>query len=1357
MEVYNQFVHPSTSIFSTYCNFTGKNDDNLIVSKGNLLQVFKVVQVSKRGATEIEEYEAQIDESFKLILISEYALNGKILDIHKFRSIEDDDIDYLLVSTELAKISIVKWNPSDYLISVISLHYYETVLDSLLMEKLSTRDVLHRIDPNNNCSIIQVDDILVFLPFKKDEKSEFDITDDLNSPIEMKDFSKNSVLDPVTNSNLFNESFIINTKTLHPDLKNIVDIQFLNSYRNPTLAILYAPESLSWTGYLPKVKDNMKVIVLSLNLESKAADTIIELSDLPYDLDSIYPLDQPINGFLLKGSNEILHINSLGAIKGIYVNEFYTETSNLSLKDQSDLDIFLELSSICQVNDSEVLLITKDGKFYTLIFDEVGGVSNLTSIFVNNGASYSGININSVLDITNIPGQKLIFICSQGSDALLLGWKPQNNQKDSSTKSEISTDIFDTDEDFWLYQDEKDEIENDYKQFITKSVFIKMDKLINIGPLSDFTLGYLSVDQKLMGLPNPNYKDTTIFGSSGLDESGSVSIITPTIKPLIKESLKFSNANKIWTVPSHKGDTKYLITTDQKTSKTQIFDVSKNYKDVINKNFKSNSFTIQFGTIIVNGRVRPVQVLFHSVIIYNMVFGKVTTMTFEKEINSSVIYDNYIVVIMTTGEIEILEYDDDSKTLLKMDLPALLNFLIFTNAWISSSPLLNHATPIKKRTASGNPVKVKQNLEEDILFWLVTADNRLLVFKKDHLEKVHEFKNIHKMPEYLQLSNMNPAYDADVDPMLKQCIFTQIGDQYDTKNYLIILTYGGEIIMYESFFDPVQQYFRFIKANDLFQLPITGAPANSYSYATKIERNLFKIENLDNSQVVMLTGATSFIIYKQYNSYPRMFKFTSAPLLYFAPFSNNKCSDGLITIDDKKSCRMVQLDFNFDYSNKLPIQKIQIGETINKIVYHEQTNIFIISTLKTEKFIAVDIENEELLEKNEEEDKKEEEEVIEIKPEDKCKSPAQNYRGFVKILSPETWSIIDTLELEPNESCTTLDVLKLKINGTDGNKNVIFIGTAVLQSENISTNGSWKLCDLINVVPEPDRPEAKYRLKVSSNESAKGPVLDACSVDGRFAVIQGQRMLIRMLKNEGNAAPVAFADTSLYSNKVKSFENLMIVGDCYHSLTLYGFDAEPYRMITLSKDEHHMNLNECEFIIHNQNLYILASDDNLVLHIFQYDPYDGQSLKGLKLLKKSSFRSNAQTTKMINCNRRESLFSMVSTLPIRKDVDLGFEVIASNIDGSFYKVSPINEYQYRRLYSLQNYIAEKEHHWLGLNPKMNAVGNLEDKSMVIKRPFIEFRLLTKFSSMNEEKKKMFAMRLGKDALLNIYRDMISLQ
>jgi cleavage and polyadenylation specificity factor subunit 1 len=1346
MEVYNQFVNPTTSLSGLYCHFTKSNDDNLIVSKGNLLQVFKLVDVSidltKQDfeTIELEEYKNEKNTNYKLILISEYSLNGKILDIHKFRP-DNENIDFLLVSTETAKISIVKWNPSDHLISVISLHYYEIVLESMLMEKLKTSDVTHRTDPNNGCTIMHVDDLFIFLPFKKDESiDDFELNDDYKPTIENKHNVKILEIESISKSTLFDDSFLLNAKTLHSDLKNIVDIQFLHSYRNPTIAILYAPETESWTGYLPEAKDNMKVIVLSLDLQRKSADVIIEVDKLPYDLERIIPLQHPINGFLLMGSNEIIHINSLGSTKGVYVNEFFLKTSLFELKDQENLDLFLDLSEVCQVSDSEVLLITKEGKFYTLVFEEIGGVSNLNRIVMNDQSKYLDVKISCVLNIINIPGKNIIFISSQGSDAMLINWEYQLKNQNDIVNNEIENDIFDGEEDIWLYQNDETKQNDELNTSLTNCKFTVLDKLINMGPLSDFTTGYISLEPKLHGLPNPNFKDTTIIGASGLDDTSALSILTPTVKPLIKSSLKFSNASKIWTVKNHNGETKYLITTDQKTLKTQIFEVSKGYKEFKNKKFRSNSFTIQFGTLSFDDKIRPVQVLSHKIHVYNLSFGHLATLTFDNEINHSIIHENYIVVLMKTGEIDILEYDDETRQLNKMDLPALLNFLIFTNAWISKSSLLNHATPVKKRDLDGNIVEGTQNFKEEVLFWLVTADNRLLVFRKDHLEKVHEFKNIHKMSEYLQLSNMDPNYEADVDPILKQCIYTKLGDKYDNKNYLIILTFGGEIIMYESFFDPIQQCFRFIKSNNLFQLPITGAPGNSYSYATKIERNLFKIDNLQGSNVVMVTGAMPFMIYKQYNSFPRMFKFTSKALLYFASFSTSACLDGLITIDDKKSCRMIQIDYDFDYSNKLPIKKYPIGQTINKVAYHEASNLFLISTLKQQKFNLLDAEGNDTIEYNK-----------------NLRKPAVNYRGQIQLVSPEKWTVIDTFELNENEICTSLSVLDLKNNGTDSKRISVFIGTGIFQSEDVPTSGSWKIYDIINVVPEPGKPEAKFKLKPVSSETAKGPVLDACSVDGRFAVIQGQRMLVRMLKSDGNAAPVAFTDTSLYSAKIKAFENLMLVGDSYQSVSLYGFDAEPYRMLPLAKDEHKMKLTECEFIVHNQNLYILASDENSILHVLQYDPYDAKSLKGNKLIRKSAFRSNSDTTKMITCNRRSCFFSMVNTLPIRSDVDLGFEVIGSNSDGSFYKVSPINEYQYRRLYALQNYIADKEHHLLGLNPKMNAIGNLQDEIPLIKRPFIEFKLLTKFSSMNEDKKKMFAIRLGKDALVDIYRDMISLQ
>lgn len=1342
MEVYNQFVLPTASKLAVCCNFTKSDDLNIIVSKGNLLQVFKLLDINTRNKVtdaeivDLSGYTIDNGTQYKLTMVSEYHLFGKIISIHKFRP-ENEKVDYLMVSTETAKISVVKWNPSDNLVSVISLHYYESVFQSLLFEDIQAGEVLHRSDPNNGCTIMFINDLIVVLPFKNEDLlSDINDNDDYQPVV---DLVHTKSVDTESNStDLFLGSFVMNAKTLHDDLKNIVDIQFLYSYKNPTLAILYSPEDPISTSTLVEKKDNLKVIVLSLDLNVKSADILMEINNLPYDLERVFPLSDPLNGFLLTGANEVIHINSMGAAKGIYVNEYYPLTSGFDIKNQGDLDLFLELAEFCQLTDNEVLMITQDGCFYTLVFDNVGGVSHLNKIIKNEVSGFQGLNISLVLNIVKIPERNLLFVCSDGSDAMLLQWDYQStgSEKDSTNPT------YEDEEDMWLYDNSDSNNEDKLSTSISTCKFTVVDKLINIGLLSDFTLAPHSLEPKFHGLSNPNYNETAIFSASGCDSSGAMAVIAPTVKPIIKSTLKFSNASKIWTVEGHKQDTKYLIITDQKSSTTQIFEVHKDYMELKPKDFRGRSFTVQFGSFKTNEKIRLVQVLAHKIIVYNLSFTFITTLSFDQEINNAVIYDNFIVLLMSSGEIDVLEYNDSPRKLVKMDLPALLNYLIFTNAWVTKSSLLKHSISTKKRDFNGDIIDRNVSLDEDeYLFWLVTADNRLLVFKQNHLEKVFEFKNIHKMPEYLQLSPMDPQYEADVDPMMKQCIFTDIGDGVECKDYLIILTFGGEIIMYETFFDPSQQCFRFIKANDLFALPISGAPGNSYLYATKIERNLFKMDNLCGSKAVMVSGTMSFMIYKQHNSVPRMFKFTSHPFLYFSSFTTHNCINGLITIDDKKSCRMVQLDFDYDYSNTYPIRKIPVGKTLSHIAYHDESQTFAVSSIRKEPFKL--------------HDKEDEEEIIKFNAD--LRMPAKNYRSSVHLISSSNWQLIDTYDLNENETCTTLKVLTLRMNGTDSERVTIFVGTGVLQTEEIASSGSWKLFDVAEVVAESGNPEQKYKLKYTSGETAKGPVLDACELDGRFAVIQGQRLLVRMIKSEGQVVPVAFTDTSLYSAKVKSFENLVVTGDSFHSMSLYGFDADPYRMIPLGQDEHALKLNDCEFIIHNQNLFVVAADDNSNLHVLQYDPYDPKSLKGHKLLRKTVFRSNSQTTKMIRLNRRSSLFSMVTTLPIRKDVDIGFEILGSNIDGSFYKMSPINEYQYRRLYSLQNFIADKEHHWLGLNPKMNSMGNLQGEMPIIKRPVIEFKLLTKFNSMSEEKKRMFAMRLGKDALVDVYRDLISLQ
>lgn len=1368
MEVYNQFIDPSTCLRSVACHFTSKNAQNLAVSKGTVLQIYKLIEIELSEETEesnnlndmVAGTESFIgdeiisslnDIHYKLAMITEYHLQGRIFDMSKFRCNENPDVDYLIICTDPCKLSIVKWNNSKNNLETTSLHYYEPAMEALFIEKNSKVEKIHRTDPNGLCTSIFTEDMFIFLPFYRDDiaaEVEDDIEDldkqtkkeskKLEQPADATSDSKKRKADEIIDEHpdekkakkYFDLSFIIAAKKLHSDLKNIIDYTYLYSYRNPTIAILYAPETLSWAGFLPKAKDNMKVIVLSLDLANHKADSIMEIPNLPYDVDSIYALPSPVNGFLLTGSNEILHVNSLGSVRGIYTNNYFPDTSDMKLRDQSSLKLALEWSKVEYIGDDQALLISEQGGLYDLGFDESGGISNLIKISPIDEKLYPNVSVNNVLDIVNFPDINSAFLCCQGSDSILLHWKYNLASKPKLT---AISDSKKQDEDSWLYGEE-DSKESSHRP-LTNCTFTEMDRIINCGPSSDFTIGKINNKKKIFGLPNPNLKEDAIICSSGLGKDTCLSVINPTVIPDIKSTLKFSSASKIWTLANGKGITKYLITTDFKTYKTQIFRVDKNYKDVHTHDFDPKQYSIQFATITRNRESYIVQVTPYKINMYSFKFKLIHSVSYDKEINAATIYGRYVIATMKNGEIDIYECNFEKKQLIKIDLPALLNCMIFTYAWIADSSILSdkNETDSKLNISSGES-------EKETTFWIVTADNRLLVFKKDHHEKVYEFKDIHKFPEKLTLSNMDPNYEADVDPLIKQVMLTSVGDKYFSKDYLFILTYGGEVLIYETEYDSGAKIHRFVKSNDLFEFPVVGAPENSYASATRIERYLFKFENFNGYQCVLVTGSTPFLILREHNSVPRMLKYGSIPALYFAPFNTGKCKDGLIAIDNQKSCRMCELDTSFNYANRVPIKKVPIGATINKVAFDSTSGTYIVATMTKVPYKAIDEDGEEF--SGLKEDKK----------------SADNYKGSVKLVSPVNWSIIDSTDLEDNEVCTALKAIHLMIYETvNETKDFILVGSGKYRVEDLTTKGSWKLYEIIDVVPDPSHPEAKNRLKIVTSGNSKGAVLGACNISERFSVIQAQRMLVRMIKKDGNAVPVAFTDTSLYAKDVKSFEDLLIIGDAYDGVSLYGFDAEPYRMLKLGKQKKNLCITACDFIVYEGNLYIIASDEDSILHLLQYDPYDPDSMRGHRLLNRSLFRFNGYCTAMKLENRRNSVFSMINTLNVPPNIDLGHEIIGCNIDGSFYKVSPVNEYSYRRLYSVQNFISDKCMHCLGLNPKMNAIGDLTDIMASVRRPFIDLELIRRYMNMNDDRKDRFSKRLGKNALVDTYRDLISLQ
>lgn len=1415
MDVYNAFVAPTTCEAACHAMFTAPAARNLLVARGNTLQIFQITKLNpymrrkplmethkkgRRGrgkrkgdtaependpqtsaalaapAAPVAQFEAVAPpKSHSLTLLAEYTIGGRILHMHAYRA-HDALVDYVVISTEYARLSVIKWDSALHCIATVSLHNYENVLEALVAGDLHKSPVLHRWDPNGLCDLVAAEDILAFLPFKrpdptgpveesaqetpklksilsKEKKSGKKKTVQIVTPDEEE--ARNivqsvNVRSPKRHSRAhYNESFILNASNLHSNLKNILDVQFLHGYSDPTIAVLYAPETQSCAAYLPKARDNLCVMVLSLNLETQKASTIMEIPNLPYDLDAIVPLTAPVNGFVLVGANEVIHINSLGSTKGISVNEYFEKTSSMILTNQASLNLRLENSQLCHITGTnEALLVTEKGKFYTLVFDEIGGISNLNRIVANEASTYAPVAVHSVTSITQVAGFNMLFLTCTGSDSVLIEYVPLTSSEKAVAVAAAASlapaskapaaplaDI-NEDDDSWLYNDEQqNDLVDSTLSSLSTSKFVLVDTLINIGPCKDFSLGYLSTQPKIKQLPNANFKENAIVASTGLDHCSGISILNPTIIPELKDRLKLTAATRLWTLDDHSGQSKFIVSTDLQSNTTDIYTV-KEYQ-LAQGNYDRKSYTIQFGSVHTQFGIKPIQITPHKITVYNMAFNITVSNSYEKVINYAQIFDHYILVITTTGELDILYYNEDEKTLDKIDLPALLNFQIITNGWISQSSILSSKS--KKRDSEGD-LKQGETLDDDVVFWLVTADNRLLTFQKNHLEKVFEFKDVHNLPLYLELEAMDPSYEADVDPTLKQVMFTSLGDEFHKKDYLLLLTFGGEIIIYETYFDLTQNSVKLIKSNASFGFPVTGAPENSYKYATNIERMMFKINDVGGKHTILVSGRMSFLITMESNSCPRMFKFTSKPMLSFARMSTSDCSSGIVCLDDVMHIRSFQMDATWNLSNLVPIKKVIIGETVDKVQYNEQSNVYIVSTMKSEPYKPLDEDGEVMGAWNKE-----------------AKLQGQINRGAVRLISTDNWSVIDTVELKENEVCISLEMMNnmvvsdnqlgiLQLKVTNMRKSRLFVGTGIYGNEDLPTNGSWKLYEIVRVNPSPGRPETIWKLRQDGGEECmRGPVLSACMVSGRFGVVQGQRMLVRTIKDDGSVVPVAFTDTSLCSRRIKAFENLVIVGDTFQGVEMFGFDADPYRMIPLSKDERGGNVNECDFIAYDKRLFIVSSDDEGKITLMEYDPYNVESTKGQRLIHKTGFNPHLFTTKMMCVSRRRSIFSMVTTLPFRKEFDLGSEVIASTVEGGFYRITPVADYQHRRLNLIQTFVNDNRPQWLGLGLDGN------------KGSIVEMRHIRRFLALDETIKKKTAGKLGKTALVEVYRDIIGVQ
>lgn len=158
------------------------------------------------------------------------------------------------------------------------------------------------------------------------------------------------------------------------------------------------------------------------------------------------------------------------------------------------------------------------------------------------------------------------------------------------------------------------------------------------------------------------------------------------------------------------------------------------------------------------------------------------------------------------------------------------------------------------------------------------------------------------------------------------------------------------------------------------------------------------------------------------------------------------------------------------------------------------------------------------------------------------------------IFAPESY----TLGLA--EQVMAVKNINLEVSeNTHERKDMIVVGTAFTRGEDTPSRGCVYVFEIIEVVPDPEKPETDRKLKLIGKETVKGAVTALSGIGGQgfLIVAQGQKCMVRGLKEDGSLLPVAFMDMQCYVNVAKELKGtgMCILGDAVKGLWFAGYSV----------------------------------------------------------------------------------------------------------------------------------------------------------------------------------------------------------
>ncbi|XP_060807779.1 cleavage and polyadenylation specificity factor subunit 1 [Amyelois transitella] len=624
-------THPATGIeHAVSCCFFNNDETCLVTAGANIIKVFRLFP---EGHTkEVNAAGQPIPPKMKLECLATYTLWGNVMSIASVKC-QSSGRDLLLVSFKEAKLSVVQYDPQTNNLITLSMHYFE---EDDMKGGWTTHPHIPwiRVDPEFRCAVMLLyGKKLAVLPFRKDIASEE------GDPLEAKplDSKKNQPAQPINRAPTL-ASYVIVLKDLDEKIDNVLDIQFLHGYYEPTLLLLYEPVR-TFPGRTAVRNDTCAMAGVSLNMSARVHPVIWRTAGLPFDCLQAIGVQKPLGGCLILAVNSLIYLNQSVPPYGVSLNSIATHTTNFPLRIQEGVCVTLDGACAAPLGAGRLCLSLRGGQLYvlTLLADSLRSVrgfhleraaaSVLTACMcvIEEDFLFLGSRLgnslllrvtereNRMLLSVDKPLEATVDLTLSESDAnketAQLAREVQKDSDPAAKKRRLDT-LSDCVASNVIEISDKDELEvygSDIRTStqLTSYVFEVCDSLLNICPIGDVSMGepqLLSEDPARS--PGPALE---LVACSGRGKNGALTVLQRTVRPQLITAHNLPGCIDMWTIMAEaseaprdaykdmEGSHAYLLLTQEDS--TMVLQTGQEINEVDNSGFITSSPTIFAGNL----------------------------------------------------------------------------------------------------------------------------------------------------------------------------------------------------------------------------------------------------------------------------------------------------------------------------------------------------------------------------------------------------------------------------------------------------------------------------------------------------------------------------------------------------------------------------------------------------------------------------------------------------------------------------------------------------------------------------------------------------------------------------------------